>query len=179
MAHGYNSRIDGIVVPPLSTDKIAETADAVRAHLGLSDRHYFPVMKVYEILDTLVAGADFQVLEPHEMGSDHGRTYPDARQILIRQDVYARADVGEGRDRFTMCHELGHLILHRDLALSRVDPDRPPKLYCNSEWQADKFASFLLMPRSLVQKVALCDAQEIFGVSFDAARARSHEMKNA
>jgi Zn-dependent peptidase ImmA (M78 family) len=98
---------------------------------------------------------------------------------LIRQDVYARADAGEGRDRFTMCHELGHLILHRDLALSRVDPSRPSKLYCNSEWQADKFASFLLMPRSLVEGIALRDAQEVFGVSLDAARARSQEMKNA
>lgn len=178
MAHGYNSRIDGIVVPPLSTEKIAETAEAVRTHLGLTDRHYFPVMKVYEVLDTLIDGADFQVLDPHEMGDDHGRTYPDSNLIVIRNDVYARADAGEGRDRFTMCHELGHLMLHRNLALSRVAPDRPPKLYCNSEWQADKFASFLLMPRSLVKGIALRDAPEVFGVSFDAARARSHEMKN-
>ena len=179
MTHGYSTRVDGIVVPPLSTDKIAAEAEAVRAFLGLSDRHYFPVMKVYELLNELVPGSDFQVLEAHEMGSDHGRTYSDTGMILIRNDVYARANAGAGRDRFTMCHELGHLILHRNLALSRIDPARPPKVYCNSEWQADKFASFLLMPRSLVGQTSIKEAQGLFGVTFDAARARSNEMKNA
>jgi hypothetical protein len=35
------------------------------------------------------------------------------------------------------------------------------------------------MPRSLVEQTSIKEAQELFGVTFEAARARSNEMKNA
>lgn len=174
------TRRNGIVVPPRSNDDIAQVADTVRQVLGLAEIPYFPVLRVYEFLHQLVPEACFEVRELHEMGCDHGRTFPDKGRIWIREDVYERAAVGEGRDRFTMCHEMGHLLLHRGVALSRIDPEQPPKTYCNSEWQADKFASFLLMPRSLlIDRPSIAEAQQKFGVSFDAANARRSEMKNA
>lgn len=48
------------------------------------------------------------------MGAKHGETIPSENRIRIREDVYERACNGYGRDRLTMAHELGHLLLHRD-----------------------------------------------------------------
>jgi len=174
----FKTRTDGIVVPARKKADIASNADLLRKVLGLEDRPYFPVVEVYEALDLLYPEARFEVWEMREMGPDHGRTYPDQNLILIREDVYERAADGEGRDRFTMCHELGHLMMHRGVALSRIDPRSPPPIYRNSEWQADTFASHLMMPtRLLTQSSSVKEAMSMFGVSFEAAWARKEGMK--
>jgi hypothetical protein len=169
----YTTRIDGIVVPARSKADIAGVANLVRKHLGLDQKAFFPVMEVYEALDLLYEDARFEPREIHEMGEDHGRTYPDRNLIHIREDVYERADDHHPRDRFTMCHELGHLMLHRNVALSRIDPMKPPKIFRNSEWQADTFASHLLMPSDLLDRYHVVESvMDAFGVSSQAAAAR-------
>ena len=177
---GFTTRAEGIVVPARSKDNIAANASLMRKFLELEDVPYFPVVDVYEVLDLMYEGASFEVREMHEMGDDHGRTYPDRNLIYIREDVYERANDGAPRDRFTMCHELGHLMMHRGVALSRIDPRQPPKIFRNSEWQADTFASFLLMPRKLLQNYSsVMSVAAAFGVSFEAATVRRGELKNA
>jgi len=75
------------------------------------------------------------------MGAKHGETIPSENRIRIREDVYERACNGYGRDRLTMAHELGHLLLHRVemITLAREDGDIPP--YKDPEWQAKDIAS--------------------------------------
>lgn len=179
-AQTFKTRTDGIVVPARKKVDIASNADLLRKVLGLEDHPYFPVLEVYEALDLLYEDARFEVWEEHEMGQDHGRTYPDRNLIIIREDVYKRASAGEGRDRFTMCHELGHLMMHRGVALSRIDPRSPPPIYRNSEWQADTFASYLMIPTTLLaQSSSTGEVMTKFGVSFEAAWARRDGMKKA
>lgn len=174
------NRTDGIIVPPRSKENIEAHANLLREILGLKDRNYFPVMQAYEVISLIFPGGDFEVRTMREMGDDHGRTYPDSKRIYIREDVYEQAHEGRGRDRFTMCHELGHLMLHRGVALSRIDPRNPPKIYCNSEWQADTFASYLMMPRAAIAPYAsVTNVARDFGTSLEAATARRGEMKNA
>jgi hypothetical protein len=174
----HKTRLEGTVVPPRSRDNIAGNAAAMRQFLRLEKTPYFPIGKAYEILGLMFEGARFEVLEDYEMGGDHGRTYPDRRLIELPNSVYERGCEGEGRDRFTMCHELGHLMMHRGIAFSRIDPMRPPKIYCNSEWQADTFASHLMMPSPFVgQYETVSQLVEIFGVSLEAALARRGELK--
>jgi hypothetical protein len=179
-AQSYKTRTDGIIVPPRSKDNIAANATVLREFLGLHSRTYFPVAEVYEALDLLYEGARFEVREEQAMGGDHGRTYPDQNLIYIREDIYIRACAGEARDRFTMCHELGHLLMHRGVALSRIDPANPPKIYRNSEWQADTFASHLMMPNSLLAAYSSpYSAMADFGASQEAVFARLGDMKKA
>ena len=179
-AQNFKTRTDGIVVPARKKVDIAANAELLRNVLGLQSRPYFPVVEIYEALDLLYPDARFEVLEMQEMGADHGRTYPDKNLIFIREDVYVRAAKGEGRDRFTMCHELGHLMMHRGIALSRIDPRSPPPIYRNSEWQADTFASYLMMPTTLLaMSKGVHHAMSEFGVSFEAAWARREGMKKA
>ena len=180
MAPPYRTRTDGIVVPARSKENIATNAAVLRRILKLTGKPYFPVVDVYEFLGLIFDGASFEVREVHEMGEDHGRTFPDKKVIYIREDIYERACEGQARDRFTMCHELGHLMMHRGVALSRIDPLKPPKIYRNSEWQADTFASHLLLPNDLLGSYqSIMDVMNDFGVSLEAAQARLADMKNA
>lgn len=68
----------------------------------------------------------------------------------------------EGRYRFTIAHECGHWILHRNLILRDFKSVYQKTMICRSsggksrvEWQADYFAACALMPRKLV-----CSAYE-------------------
>ncbi len=169
----YKTRTEGIVVPARSKDNISELACALRAGLQLSDEPFFPIVEVYDYLDQIFDGATYEVLTMQEMGEDHGRTYPDKNLIYIREDVIEGAFDRKPRDRFTLCHELGHLLMHRGIALSRVNPAAPPKIYRNSEWQADTFASYLLMPRLLLAKYRdINSVVSDFCVSYEAACVR-------
>ncbi len=178
MPQHFPTRTEGIVVPPKSKKKIAAVATALRKFFGMERTFRFPIEDIYEYLHLLYDGANFEVIEEIDMGSDHGRTYPDKNLILLRNDVYEGACNGVARDRFTMCHELGHLILHRGIALSRIDPRAPPEIYRNSEWQADIFASNLLMPQELVSECeSVLELPGKFGVSLEAALIRGGEIQ--
>lgn len=174
-----SSRNSGVLVPPMTKQSIADIASTIRQGLGLT-QPYFPVVYIYELLHLIVEDAYFEVRAIHEMGDDHGRTYPDRSVIWIREDVYEAASNGRPRDRFTMCHELGHLVLHKGVSFSRIDPSNPPKIYMNSEWQADIFASHLLMPEELIADDATAyNLMTNFGVSYEAANARLAPKKKA
>jgi len=96
-----------------------------------------------------------------------GATWFETREIYIDQSLDPKDHPRKrGRYRFTVGHEIGHWVLHR-----RYVPDRAaqmalfegrspePSILCReankrepAEWQADRFASYVLMPRDLVLK---------------------------
>ncbi|YCK79658.1 XRE family transcriptional regulator (plasmid) [Arthrobacter sp. D3-18] len=81
------------------------------------------------------------------------------------------------RHRFTCAHELGHLILHRELAVG--DP--------RQEREADAFAAEFLMPRAEIEPVLpatmnlprLGQISQTWGVSPEALVFRMQELKGA
>lgn len=132
---------------------------------------YFPILEVVEfLLYALDDEYEFLVEDINEMGSDHGRTYPDQKVISVRLDVYEGACAGRGRDRMTLAHELGHFLMHRQLPFNRRVDSKTIPSYRSSEWQANCFGGELLMTASHVH---LCkdpqEATELFGVSYQAA----------
>lgn len=97
----------------------------------------------------------------------------------------------ETRQRFTIAHELGHFVLHRDLIGDGVDDDRAYRStgagkYHNTaigpleEIDANKFAAYVLMPTNAVKDMAetiapqdrLSVLAERFHVSTGAMRIR-------
>jgi len=130
-------RKNGVIVPALSTQKIYTTASSVRKIFAsmMDAAPYVPIDKIYEVLPTLIEGFSFEILTEKEIGDDHGLTYPDKKVIQLREDVYEGACQGNGRDRFTMAHELGHLFLHRNVSFARNSHNTKVPLYMNSEWQ--------------------------------------------
>lgn len=107
----------------------------------------------------------------------HAYTDPQTNQIVIRDDIYERARHGEGRDRFTIAHEIGHYILHNTnmITLTRVYPNENVKPYEDVEWQADAFAGELLCPSCAIRNMDILDISRIYGVSVKAATAQKRK----
>lgn len=167
----------GFVVPRRKKAEIYALAKQVREFFQqiVKPTGYFPVDKVYTILQSgRIPGFDFEfeVLESHEMGDNHGQTFPDRKLIYLRNDVYEGMCLGKGRDRFTGAHELGHLLMHTDIPFARALDDSTLTI-CNSEWQANTFASALLIDDELLGRCrSVQEVSERFGVTVDAARVR-------
>ena len=105
-----------------------------------------------------------------------GATYLKNPRVIVDQSLDPTEDPSKtGRNNFTLAHEIGHWELHRHLLMgnplqtSLFGDDGRPAFICRSrsnkepmEWQADRFAGFLLMPRKMV---------------LDAWRARHGELR--
>lgn len=117
--------------------------DIVERHLGIS----------LEAFDDghLPAGLKNQVLG-----------YIDIRHrcIGIHESLFPENSGHEGRYNFTLAHEVGHYMLHKreiaaaegQLGCFEQDEETASRDSDPMEWQADCFASYLMMPDSLVQR---------------------------
>lgn len=161
-------------VPARSRNEIMEAALALRQALRIT-KPMFPILQVVEILiPQHDPDFSFEVKDVEELGDQHGLTRPELKEMWIREDVYVGAMRGNGRDRFTVAHELGHYLLHNEPGLARTMKARGsiPAYRC-SEWQANSFAGALLIPTDVA--TALRDPHaiaETCGVSFDAAQVQ-------
>jgi Zn-dependent peptidase ImmA (M78 family) len=120
-----------IVNPPIPVEEIIERA------LGL-EIHYVDLERIIGSRDVL------------------GATYAKSKRIFINEKLFEHSS--EGRLVFTCAHEAGHWVLHRryadcggkggpekDAIVGKAADARDP-----IEWQADYFASCLLMPEKPV-----------------------------
>ena len=99
--------------------------------------------------------------------------------------IYISPHTSLKRDKFTIAHELGHLLLHLD-PIKKNDPDagmragrwvdRGDQEQTRAEWEANWFAAGFLMPaarfREAFKKMKLESVAEKFGVSISAAKIR-------
>jgi Zn-dependent peptidase ImmA (M78 family) len=163
----------GIVVPPLSTKTIRDFADKVRGAFVEDADIEFPIMNVIEFkMEKILDGFYWDVRDAESMGDDEGRLIVHGKGygLALREDVYNGAWTGNGRDRFTACHELGHLLMHRSVTMPRMREDSD-KIFVDAEWQADTFAGTLLMsPRHLGQFSDPDDAAKLCGMTGAAAK---------
>lgn len=100
----------------------------------------------------------------NEQPDIHGAILMDRETVLIDQSLdpkFGRPVMG--RYRFSVSHEIGHWRLHRSCVIkdannsSRIDANSEHTVICRSsqgkeriEWQADFYASCLLMPKDLL-----------------------------
>jgi Zn-dependent peptidase ImmA (M78 family) len=96
-----------------------------------------------------------------------GALWFDEHKVRIDQSLDPDENPAKaGRYRYTVAHECGHWVLHRRYFLNRAtqpmlfDAEAEPSIVCRSsqnkepiEWQADTFASYLLMPKDAVFQV--------------------------
>ncbi len=158
----------GVKVKPRKIVQLRTIAEKTREFFDLEGL-YVDVVGLYEFqLEPM--GVIYEYVDKSVLGDHHGLTLPNENRILIREDVYLGAVAGQGRDRFTMCHELGHLLLHDNVAFPRGEPGEH-KWIEDSEWQADTFAAEFLMPVDLVRSNCRGphDIADKFGVSTKAA----------
>ncbi len=126
-----------------------------------------------------------------------GLSNPQTKTIVVSEQTYNSVQMGDGRSRFTCCHEFSHVELHRtqmrfrmvtmnanDDSLMRTDRTNL-RAFEDPEWQADYLAGALLMPRPIVLKMMqqfrtfeelINEMTERFQVSRSAAEMRVQKM---
>lgn len=104
---------------------------------------------------------------------------PSIHTIIIRESVYEAAANCNHRHRFTIAHELGHAILHKnsELSLARMNSN-DIKAYENPEWQANEFAGNLLLPIHFAVDKTDEELVEEFGVSYEVAGIQRSKARN-
>lgn len=156
-------------VPYLTKGAIEDEAALLLAEFA-RDHHPIaappvPIDEIIELhLKLTFEMSDLRKLFGH--GDVHGAIWFRAKKIAVDQqlDPVRNANM-RGRFNFTLAHETGHWRLHRKFFLRGegeqflYDQSPAPADYvCRSsdkrpvEWQADSFASHLLMPRALVRQ---------------------------
>jgi hypothetical protein len=156
----------GLAAEPMSAKAIWEVARRVRSILGLKDVMYFPIVHVIELaLPRVLPEFELEILDDADLPYAYAEALPDVPAMRIRGTVYERAVSGHYRDRFTLAHELAHLVLHSEQRLQRAVKSGIP-IYRDPEWQANTFAAELLMPVELYKKVNDPEeAKAAFGIS--------------
>jgi hypothetical protein len=118
------------------------------------------------VADFLDIGVVWDEIPPDDKGAIAAIILPLEREILINQDIPGlRGGYGES----TIAHEIGHWLLHinHDAVDSFIDRSEEEKetviqqFLCRNingqmekiEWQAQYFASCLLMPRTILEQI--------------------------
>lgn len=77
-----------------------------------------------------------------------------------------------GRDRFTIAHEVGHYFMHDERSIVFGKSNGPMPLYRDSEWQADVFAGELLAPSYLIKGMRIDEIHKGCAVSMACAEVQ-------
>ena len=168
--------MENISVVPMSRRNLRNFVNEFRKIFGMDDVLFFPIVSFIEwILPEL--GFEFEIVPQKEMKNAYGVTHTGIRVMKIREDVYNGAVNGNPRDRFTLCHELGHFLLHTPERVSFARGMVPA--YMNPEWQANVFAGELMAPYHLVKGMKIDEIAEKCGMSFTAASIQYKEYNKA
>ena len=171
-----------LVARPLSRRKIRKASNLIRKFYSAKygDEIKIDVIKLLEvILPSLDDEFEYDYVTRDVLGNKHGLTKPDEMKILIREDVYLGALENKGRDRMTIGHEIGHLILHNEESVSFAREFEEPKTYEDPEWQAKAFAGELLIPFEFaVENPSISKIAEVCGVSRKAAETHLNALKS-
>lgn len=174
----------GHKVPPLRRTDIRKTAMIVRDHFGLGHQ----AIDGERLLDRLtLLNLEYDVISYDaslQAGGIEAMWNPGANTIYIPDVTYNKLIQKDGRALFTVCHELGHVMLQHQVTqtLHRGSSAAPfsHKAYEDSEWQADTFAAEFCMPLPTIQAEGINWSRGIetrFGVSPTAATIRLRSLR--
>jgi len=148
--------------PELSDETIESAAQSLSAEFEAFDGHLISAPVPVESIAEHFLGYEIEI-------SDEGLfADPDYLGGIVFSEnliqVNASVEANEGRYNFTIAHELGHHVLHREIYLA-ASSENASNILCRDtfekpliEVQADRFAAALLMP---VDKMAVAvDATE-------------------
>ncbi len=150
-----------MIIPWLPKKKIAgAAAKLLNEYECIVKDEVQPPIPVEKIIERgLKLGLEFTDLRAAlEMDDVLGATYIAQRRICVDKSLLDSPS--EGRLCFTCAHETGHWVLHRKLIDHACRSDQPKGfIFCRIkdaqkavEWQADYFASCLLMPEKSVRR---------------------------
>lgn len=165
--------MSGIPVQPTSRQEIWTLVRDIRRMLGVENQLYFDIIRFAEnIMPKIFPGFVLAISTQEEMGPLQGNTVPAENRIYISENVYIGAYNGNGRDRFTIAHEVGHYFMHDERSIVFGKSNGPMPLYRDSEWQADVFAGELLAPSYLIKRMRIDEIHKGCAVSMACAEVQ-------
>lgn len=146
----------------------------------LARRMEEPYFQIVEFIEHKMGDPDndfnYEIVSADEMEGMYGNMNTGANVMRIREDVYEGAIKGVPRDRFTLCHELGHYLLHQPERVSHARGNVPA--YQDPEWQANVFAAELMAPYHLIGEMTIEEIMEKCGMSRQAATIQYNICNN-
>lgn len=162
----------GFRVPPRSRAEILAAASALRRCFVPDDVLFFDIVRVLENAIP-IAFPEFELIvkQNEDLPNEQAISFPDEKRIFVREDVYNAAVSGNGRARFTMAHELGHIVLHAGIPAMYARSKKGSELrpYEDSEWQANVFGGEILAPTHIIKDMSVFEIMHECGVSYTAA----------
>ncbi len=144
----------------LSDKQIEDFATATRRHWGMADGPIGNVAWLAENKGAIVV----------RLGLDADKLDGQSQWVDGRPHILLNADKGSAvRSRFDVAHEIGHIVLHRNVPSDAINNSVTHKLM---EDQANAFASAFLLPRNTF-------ASEVHAVSLDQFRTLKPRWKVA
>jgi len=120
-------------------------------------------------------GIEFEIVPDGTLHNCYAEAIPVKHLIRITETVYDGACCGNPRDRFTIAHEIGHLLLHTPDKISFARAEKIKK-YEQPEWQANTFAGELLVHTGMIAGLSVQEVARRYEVSFTVA---SIQIQNA
>lgn len=178
---GNSYQLRGHIVNPLSGQAIRDIASYTRGVLGLGDEavnmeSFLERLHEFGITKDVVSDEDMPGFSFHSEAC----CVPENATIYLTEETYYKACNNDPRTRFTIFHELGHLILGHTRQLHRANLSTDVKPYEDSEWQADRFSAEVIMPLEVIMRLKLDSVSKLkaqFMVSEPAARTRFEQLK--
>ena len=157
---------------PVSRLDVRRLVDYIRMITHTENDIYFDVMSLLEFdMVKLIDGFELEIVESKKMPNLCGETIPSQKKIRLNEEIYVKALEGDGYARFSVAHEIGHLIWHtpESISLCRLKHGEKLITYEDPEWQADAFAGELLMYHPLVKNMSPLEIELKCGVTRKAA----------
>ena len=151
---------------PLSNEQIYRYAQQLRTNFGLDDLEPPDMLLLYqrESIWTRFGIKHFMVkiVPDVEIEGNEASTLisPSHVRIRISETTFRRAQALDRRARFTLAHELGHAVLHKnkdELARERLTERRLGSPIVSVERQADRFADSFLVTDAMVHLATSAD----------------------
>lgn len=169
----------------MSTLYIRNIAKLTRILLDVPNDKFLDVVKALDVLTDKLAKHNFNYMvlpdnDPLFEKKEEGKTDVLVGTIYIKESVFNEAARKKYcRAHYTIAHEIGHFILHRalnTLNFARTSETGSYKVYEDPEWQADTFASELLMPYEQCLELSPQEIRRKYHVSKAAANTRYRKM---
>jgi len=169
--------LNDYIAAPLSRQKLRALTLSIRKTFHLENEICFPVVEMLEAMPDIFSANKFacEIVPDHELpDSVQGDTDVANHYMRIKESVYNGAYAGNGRDRYSIAHEIGHYMLLSivGVAFQRNISKRKVKAYEDPEWQAECFAAELLMPHHLIGGMNVSEISKRCNVSHAAAKTQ-------
>ena len=160
------------IVEAKSRKDLRNLATILRKYLGLENCLWVPIVELLDVLAEIVEGFSYEIVPDYAMSpGTHAETDIRTGHITIKESVYERACSGEGRDRMTIAHEIGHFftLCFCGFQLQRNFSKQEVKNFNDPEWQAKCFAGEFLVSYNLTGNMSAAEISSACGVSYEAA----------